>query len=72
MRVGCSSEPPSFIYLFFSPLTARLSNSRVDGSSITSFTIARDRRRFSIPFALAARRRLQRFRYQYRDINDRR
>lgn len=59
-----------FIYFFFPDGTVY--RVRVDDSPITSFTIARDCRRFSIPFAPAARRRLQRFCYRYGDVNDRR
>lgn len=53
------------LFIFF-PLTT-VYRTRVDGSPITSFTIARDRRRFSIPFAPTVRRHLQRFCYQYGD-----
>lgn len=55
-----------FTYFFF--LTA-VYRARVDGSPITSFTLVTvDVSAFPLP---AARRRLQRFRYQYGAINDR-
>lgn len=71
MRTGAHPACRCFYLFIFFSLTA-VYRTRVDGSPITSFTIARDRRHFCIPFALPARQRLQRFCYQYGDINDRR
>lgn len=70
MRVCCASRR-MFIYLFiFSPSLPAVYRAPVDGSPITSLTIARDGRRFNIPFAPAARHGLQRFCYPYGDVND--